>query len=168
MLFRSVEIHGAHGYLIDQFFWHATNRRVDRWGGGDLAARASFGVEIVKSVRRAVGASFPIIFRFSQWKLGDYMAKSIPSPEDLGKLLAPLSDAGVDAFHCSARRWWTPEFEGSPLNLAAWAKKMTAKPTITVGSVSLALEPGDETAKREDIVPFAREHLAAQIGRAHV
>ena len=62
--FDAVEIHGAHGYLIDQFFWHATNRRVDRWGGGDLAARASFGVEIVKSVRRAVGASFPIIFRF--------------------------------------------------------------------------------------------------------
>ncbi|MDD3445791.1 MAG: 12-oxophytodienoate reductase, partial [Zavarzinia sp.] len=43
----------------------------------------------------------------------------------------------VDVFHCSTRRFWTPEFEGSDLNLAGWTKKLTGKPTITVGSVSL-------------------------------
>jgi len=45
--------------------------------------------------------------------------------------------AGVDAFHCSTRRFWEPEFEGSDLNLAGWTKKLTGRPTITVGSVAL-------------------------------
>jgi 2,4-dienoyl-CoA reductase-like NADH-dependent reductase (Old Yellow Enzyme family) len=45
--------------------------------------------------------------------------------------------AGVDVFHCSTRRFWEPEFEGSDLNLAGWAKKLTGKPSITVGSVGL-------------------------------
>jgi 2,4-dienoyl-CoA reductase-like NADH-dependent reductase (Old Yellow Enzyme family) len=51
--------------------------------------------------------------------------------------LAPMSEAGVDIFHCSQRRFWEPEFEGSDLNFAGWAKKLTGKPTITVGSVGL-------------------------------
>ena len=45
--------------------------------------------------------------------------------------------AGVDIFHCSTRRFWEPEFEGSDLNLAGWVKKITGKPTISVGSVGL-------------------------------
>ncbi|NDH40222.1 MAG: 12-oxophytodienoate reductase, partial [Gammaproteobacteria bacterium] len=45
--------------------------------------------------------------------------------------------AGIDAFHCSQRRFWEPEFDGSDLNLAGWVKKLTGMPTITVGSVSL-------------------------------
>jgi hypothetical protein len=51
--------------------------------------------------------------------------------------LRPLSEAGVDVFHCSQRRFWEPEFEGSDLNFAGWTKKLTGKPTITVGSVGL-------------------------------
>mgnify|MGYP006169062005 FL=1 len=49
----------------------------------------------------------------------------------------PLVEAGVDCFHCSTRRFWEPEFEGSDLNLAGWTRKLTGKPTITVGSVGL-------------------------------
>lgn len=162
--FDAVEIHGAHGYLVDQFFWDATNKRADEWGGADLATRARFGVEVTKAVRHAVGADFPIIFRFSQWKLGDYGARSIPTPDDLGKLLNPLADAGVDVFHASSRRFWTPEFSGSDLNLAGWAKKLTGKPTVTVGSVSLHLEPGDETGAREAVDPFNRDHLQTLVG----
>ncbi|RZK50045.1 MAG: 12-oxophytodienoate reductase [Pedobacter sp.] len=54
--------------------------------------------------------------------------------------LNPLADAGVDIFHCSQRRFWEPEFEGSDLNFAGWAKKLSGKPTITVGSVGLTGE----------------------------
>ena len=84
-----------------------------------------------------MGPDFPIILRFSQWKQQDYAAKLAPTPELLAKFLAPLADAGVDIFHCSTRRFWEPEFEGSALNLAGWTRKLTGKPTITVGSVSL-------------------------------
>ena len=63
--FDAIEIHGAHGYLIDQFFWENTNKRTDRYGG-DFVGRTQFAVEIVEACRREVGEDFPIIFRFSQ------------------------------------------------------------------------------------------------------
>lgn len=100
-------------------------------------ARTRFAVEVIQACRRAVGPDFPILFRYSQWKLQDYAARLAATPELLGKFLAPLADAGVDVFHCSTRRFWEPEFEGSPLNLAGWTKKLIGKPVITVGSVSL-------------------------------
>jgi 2,4-dienoyl-CoA reductase-like NADH-dependent reductase (Old Yellow Enzyme family) len=58
--FTAVEIHGAHGYLIDQFFWHPTNQRTDGYGGQTLAERARFAVEIIRAVRKAVGPGLPI------------------------------------------------------------------------------------------------------------
>lgn len=134
--FDGIELHGAHGYLIDQFFWEGTNRRTDRYGG-DMIARTRFAVEVIQACRRAVGPAFPVLLRFSQWKQQDYGARLAATPELLGRFLAPLADAGVDVFHCSTRRFWEPEFEGSPLNLAGWTKKLSGKPVITVGSVSL-------------------------------
>ena len=134
--FDGVEVHGAHGYLIDQFFWEGTNQRTDGYGGS-LENRTRFGVEIVKAIRAAVGENFPIIFRFSQWKQQDYSAKLCQTPKELAIFLDLLSDAGVDIFHASTRRFWLPEFEGSDLNLAGWTKKLTNKPVITVGSVGL-------------------------------
>lgn len=134
--FDGIEIHGAHGYLIDQFFWEKTNHRQDKYGG-NMRARSQFAVEIVQACRKAVGPDFPIIFRYSQWKTGSYQTKLANTPEELSIFLAPLVEAGVDIFHCSTRRYWEPEFDGSTLNLAGWTKKITGKPTITVGSVGL-------------------------------
>lgn len=137
--FDGVEIHGAHGYLIDQFFWEGTNQRTDRYGG-DLVARTRFAAEILQEMRRRVGPSFPLVLRYSQWKQQDYDAKLAESPEELERLLGPLVEAGVDVFHCSTRRFWEPAFKGSDLNLAGWTKRLTGKPVITVGSVSLDQE----------------------------
>ena len=131
-----VEIHGAHGYLIDQFFWEGSNQRTDEYGGS-LANRSRFAIELIRAVREAVGPDYPIIFRFSQWKQQDYAARLVQTPEELAAFLAPLSEAGVDIFHCSTRRFWIPEFEGSDLNLAGWTRQLTGKPTITVGNVGL-------------------------------
>ncbi|ANY70014.1 12-oxophytodienoate reductase [Paenibacillus sp. BIHB 4019] len=134
--FDGIELHGAHGYLIDQFFWEKTNKRTDRYGG-DMLSRTRFAVEIIEACRQAVGPDFPIIIRLSQWKSSEYTAKLASTPEELGQFLAPLVEAGVDIFHCSTRRFWEPEFAGSDLNFAGWTKKLTGKPTITVGSVGL-------------------------------
>nr|WP_202544281.1 NADH:flavin oxidoreductase [Streptomyces sp. SID8382] len=134
--FDGVELHGAHGYLIDQFLWSGTNRRTDGYGG-DPVSRARFAAEIVAACRKAVSAEFPIIFRTSQWKQDHYDVRMAETPQELEALLTPLVEAGVDVFHSSTRRYWTPEFEGSDLNLAGWTKKLTGRPTITVGSVGL-------------------------------
>ena len=135
--FDAVELHGAHGYLIDQFFWDGTNVRGDSWNGS-LPDRARFAAEILRAVREAVGPGFPVIIRLSQWKQQDFDVKLAPDPAALEAWLTPLAEAGADVFHCSQRRFWEPEFEGSELNFAGWAKKVTGKPTITVGSVGLS------------------------------
>jgi len=131
-----VEIHGAHGYLIDEFFWKKSNRRTDSYGGS-LANRARFAAEIIAAARDRTGPDFPIILRWSQWKQQDYKARLVADPQSLEKFLEPLVEAGVDIFDCSTRRYYQPEFEGSDLNLAGWVKKITGKPTITVGNVGM-------------------------------
>ncbi|WP_373371491.1 NADH:flavin oxidoreductase [Microvirga sesbaniae] len=138
--FDAVEIHGAHGYLIDQFLWAGLNKRSDGWGGATLPERSRFAVDVVKAVREAVGEDFVVILRLSQWKQQDFAVKLAKTPEDMEAWLTPLAEAGVDIFHCSQRRFWQPEFEGSDLNFAGWAKKLTGKATITVGSVGLSGE----------------------------
>ncbi|MFE3656569.1 NADH:flavin oxidoreductase [Streptomyces sp. NPDC059165] len=134
--FDGIELHGAHGYLLDQFLWAGTNHRTDAYGG-DPVARTRFAAEIVAAVRERVSPDFPVLFRYSQWKQQDYGARLAETPAELEAILAPLAAAGVDAFHASTRRYWMPEFEGSDLNLAGWTKKLTGKPVITVGSVGL-------------------------------
>nr|WP_285858625.1 NADH:flavin oxidoreductase [Neobacillus niacini] len=136
--FDGIELHGAHGYLIDQFFWEVTNKRNDQYGG-DLGERTKFAADIVRACRKEVGPDFPIVFRFSQWKGTDYQAKLAKNSTELEQLLTPLVEAGVDIFHCSTRRIWEPEFkeEDSSLNLAGWTKRITKKPTIAVGSVGI-------------------------------
>lgn len=57
------------------------------------------------------------------------------------QFLRLLVDAGVDIFHCSTRRFWEPEFDGSDLGFAGWVRKLSGQTTITVGSVGMPDEP---------------------------
>lgn len=139
--FDTCEIHGAHGYLIDQFFWPETNQRQDAYNGLSIKQRSRFAAEIIAAIRAAVGADFPIILRVSQWKQQNYQAKLASNPDEMSDWLLPLVEAGVDILHCSQRRFWEPEFadiDGEHgLNFAGWAKKLTGAATISVGSVGL-------------------------------
>ncbi|MFV3077111.1 NADH:flavin oxidoreductase [Niveispirillum fermenti] len=157
--FDGIEIHGAHGYIVDQFLWDALNRRTDAYGGG-LDGRNRFAVELVTAVRVAIGPDFPLILRLSQWKQQDYAARLATSPDELAAIVQPLAAAGVDVFHCSQRRWWEPEFPGSPLNLAGWVKRLTGRPVISVGSVGLGTpmsvtEHGADASVAFDPAPLA-------------
>jgi 2,4-dienoyl-CoA reductase-like NADH-dependent reductase (Old Yellow Enzyme family) len=134
--FDGVELHGAHGYLLDAFLWAGSNQREDEYGGS-LEKRLRFPLEVVRAVRAAVRPDFPVVFRFSQWKERDYTARIAATPEELGRILEPLADAGVDLFHASTRQFWDAAFEGSPDTLAAWARRLSGKPTIAVGSVGM-------------------------------
>jgi 2,4-dienoyl-CoA reductase-like NADH-dependent reductase (Old Yellow Enzyme family) len=166
--FDVVEIHGAHGYLIDQFFWAPTNARIDRFGGATLKERSRFAAEVVKAVRQAVGPDFPIILRVSQWKQQDYNVKLADTPAAMTDWLVPLVEAGADILHCSQRRFWEPEFptvdgdEG--LNFAGWAKKLTGAATISVGSVGLSGEVIDSFAGKSS-QPASLERLVHRMER---
>lgn len=142
--FDAIEVHGAHGYLIDQFFWAGTNERTDRYGGATLRERARYAAEVIAAMRAAVGPDFPIILRVSQWKQQAYGVRLAETPDLIHDWLMPLVEAGVDILHCSQRRFWEPEFpeiDGDDgLNFAGWVKKLTGTATISVGSVGLSTD----------------------------
>ncbi|HTY94065.1 MAG TPA: hypothetical protein VMC02_09265 [Steroidobacteraceae bacterium] len=181
-----VEVHAAHGYLLDQFLWAQTNQRDDEYGGGSLAERARYPAEIVAAIRAAVGPQFVISFRFSQFKEVDYGAAVADSPEDLRSMLELLRAAGVDLFNVSSRRFHKAEWPDSvhpQFTIAEWVKSMTDAAVMTCGSVGLNVEmfanlfddeePSELTLERDlrfladrvrrgslDLVGVGRMHIA--------
>jgi 2,4-dienoyl-CoA reductase-like NADH-dependent reductase (Old Yellow Enzyme family) len=170
MGFDGVELHAAHGYLIDQFFWERTNLRTDRYGG-NLRNRTRFACEIVQEIHRRTGTDFPVSLRFSQWKYGDYNVRLFQSVNDLAQFLEPLVDAGVDMFHCSTRRYWDAAFSDSDLGLAGWTKKLTDRTVIAVGSVGLGAvydpkaKPNGKTDKNFSEVDYSFDELMRRFDR---
>lgn len=173
--FDTVEIHAAHGFLLDEFFWGGTNLRQDKWGGRTLAERSRFVVEVIRAVKAVIDREAPLLLRISQWKEQDYGIKLADSPAELEAWLAPLLDAGVDMLDCSQRRFWEAEFPGSDLNFAGWVKKVTGVPVITVGSVGLSNDVMSffhgETARRTPLDELVRRFEAGEfdliaVGRA--
>jgi 2,4-dienoyl-CoA reductase-like NADH-dependent reductase (Old Yellow Enzyme family) len=134
--FDGIALHGAHGYLIDNFLWEGTNQRDDRWGG-DRKRRGTFAIEIVRRIRAVVGRGVPIFFRFSQWKQQDFRATLADTPDELAEVLCPLAEAGVDVFDASVRYFNRAAFDGSDLSLAGWAKKVTGKASMAVGGIGI-------------------------------
>lgn len=161
--FDCVEFHGAHQYLLDSFFWDKLNLRDDKWGG-DWEGRTRMACEIIRRTRAKVGADYPLIIRISQWKQIDFDAKAAADPNEFGVWLELLKSAGIDAFHCSQRRFWEPEFEGSSLNCAGWAKRLSGLPTISVGSVGLSGEFTGAYAG-EASEPASLDHLIEMMDR---
>lgn len=179
--FDGVELHAAHGYLPDQFLWQRTNRRDDRYG---IADRSRFLAELIAACRDAVGKTYPIVVRLSQWKSSDYAARLAETPEALQALLAPLVDAGATAFHCSTRRFWEAGFAGEARTLAGWMRHLGGVPVIAVGSMTLASDfkdgksevtggIADSAARGDDVDRAARliadgEFDVIAIGRAPI
>jgi len=132
--FDGIELHGAHGYLLDQFMWERTNRRTDAY-----ADPLRFPTEVVRAVRSVLEPDFPIVYRFSQWKPHHYDVRTASEPAVLERLVLGLESAGVDAFHPSTRRFWEPAFPevDSETTLAGWTRRFTQLPIIAVGSVGL-------------------------------
>lgn len=145
--FDGVEIHGAHGYLPDQFLWVGTNQRSDDYGGS-LRNRLRFAEQLLAACRREAGPDFVLCFRFSQWKQLDYAARIAETPDELDEIVQHLRDAGADLLHCSTRRYWEPVFAGSEMCLAAWARRLSGIPTIAVGSVTLGNDFKSATGKQ--------------------
>lgn len=174
--FDGVEIHGAHGYLVDQFLWELTNRRLDDYGGS-LKERTRFACEVVRAVRNATNRRFPICFRFSNWKLNVYdeRGRIFHQPGDLELFIKLLCEAGVDLFHASSRKFDEPAFSGSPLSLSAWTRRLSGKPTIAVGSVGLTTDfvsdrqgarPGQCSIARLEQSMLQKEFDLIAIGRS--
>lgn len=153
-----IEIHCAHGYLLDQFLWPATNLREDEYGGPDVRNRIRFPAEIAAGIRAACGPDFLISCRFSQWKEHDFAARIVETPDELGVMLGALKDAGVNLLHASTRRFWSPEWQGK--TFASWAQQVSGLPTIAVGSVGLDKDVMETFTTTDEVAHPIAESIA--------
>jgi 2,4-dienoyl-CoA reductase-like NADH-dependent reductase (Old Yellow Enzyme family) len=158
--FSGVEIHGANGYLLDQFLGAHTNLRTDCWGGS-TRARVQLLVDVVNSVRLGIGNAAPVGIRISQGKVNDFASKWPGGEADAELIFGTLADAGVDFIHVTEREAWQPAFEGTGDSLVALARRYAPNVTIiangglhTAQRISQALEAG------ADIVTVGRGALA--------
>jgi 2,4-dienoyl-CoA reductase-like NADH-dependent reductase (Old Yellow Enzyme family) len=160
----AVEIHGAHGYLINQFLSPLSNERTDEYGGSD-ENRARFAIEVVAAVREKVGPSFPVIIRVST----DEVVRGGYELEFMLWLAPLLVQAGVDAIHASVGVSSTPgqltiasmdTDPGFNLFRARALKQVVSVPVIGVGRIN---DPrlADEAIEVEDadLISFGRQHL---------
>ena len=137
--FDGVEVHAGHGYLLDLFFWAATNLRTDRWGGATLPERSRFPLAVMRAVRDAVGPDFAVSMRVSQWKSIDRTARLVETPDELVAWLAPFREV-VDLFNTSQYRYDEPAFRGLDGSLSAWTRRRLGVPTVVAGSVGLSCD----------------------------
>lgn len=162
--FDCVEIHGAHGYLINQFMSPFSNKRNDEYGG-TLINRMRFPIEIVQAVREVVGEDFPIVFRMNT---NDYMDGGIELAEAI-VMAKMLEDAGVDALHCTQGTYASKQAIIAPgfipvMNYsgnAAAIKASVSIPVIAVGRYNdIYMTEAMLSDGKADFVAMARASLA--------
>ncbi len=106
--FTGVQVHAAHGYLLSQFLTPLANRRDDRWGG-DIAARASLLLEVVRAVRAATEPGFCISVKLNS---SDFQQGGFSNEECL-QVVTWLGEASVDLIEISGGNYEKPAMMGS-------------------------------------------------------
>ena len=162
--FGMIMIHGGHGWLLNQFLSPYFNKRTDEYGGS-LENRCRLAIEVLKSVREAVGPGFPIEFRMSGSELfeGGYDLAE-------GVLIAQMIEPYVDIIHVSAGTYQRgfgdthPSMfkeHGCNVYLAAEIKKHVSVPVATLGGLNDPQQMEEIIASgKADIVYMARALLA--------
>ncbi|UIN35076.1 NADH:flavin oxidoreductase [Methylobacterium oryzae] len=158
--FDGIEIHGANGYLIDQFLTEHTNRRGDRWGG-DAHARTAFAVAVFKAVRAKVGGNVPVGIRISQGKVNDFTHKWAGREQDAEAVFGTLADAGLDYIHVTEHDASKPAFEIGQDSLVALARRYAPNLSLLAnGGFQEASKAEAVVEAGADIVAFGKAALA--------
>ncbi len=158
--FDAIEIHGANGYLLDQFLTDYTNTRDDQWGGSTVN-RVRLITETFKAVRAKVGSKTPVGVRLSQGKVNDYQHKWADAERDAEIIFGSLADAGADFIHVTEFEAWKPAFAESGPSLMHLAKRYAPKAVIfangSLHSIEQAMAALDDGA---DMIAIGRGALA--------
>jgi len=158
--FDGIEIHGANGYLLDQFLTDYTNARDDVYGG-DVGARVRFPAEVVTSVSAAVGLEVPVGIRLSQIKVGDNEHEWAGGLADAKVIFASMAMAGADFVHISEFDARRPAFAGIGPSLAAVARSFSGLPVMVAGDLGDAPRAAAVLADGEaDFVAIGKAALA--------
>ncbi|NLA27835.1 MAG: FAD-dependent oxidoreductase [Firmicutes bacterium] len=140
--FDAVEIHGTHGYLINQFLSPYSNRRTDEYGA-TAGGRRRFPLEVYDALRRAVGEDYPVLFRMN----ANEGVQGGITPEEGRDFAKRLEQAGIDALHVSAGVYGSPlpiiaTMYEPPLPLAGYAAAIKDEVQIPVIAVGKIHDPG--------------------------
>ncbi|MDY0921635.1 MULTISPECIES: NADH:flavin oxidoreductase [unclassified Leclercia] len=158
--FDGVEIHGANGYLLDQFFTDYTNQRTDYWGG-DIAGRLRLSLEVIKAVRKRVGQAIPVGIRISQGKVNDFFHKWANGEDDARVVFTLLAESGIDYLHLTEFEAWQPAFPENPVSLVELARKYAPRLTIMAnGSLHDASRAQQVMDMGADLISLGRGALA--------
>jgi 2,4-dienoyl-CoA reductase-like NADH-dependent reductase (Old Yellow Enzyme family) len=160
--FDGLEIHGANGYILDQFLTDYTNNRNDKYGGS-LENRIRLLLEVVEAVREAVGNSFTVGIRISQGKVNDAEHKWSGGVSDAEFIFNKLGEAGVDYIHVTEGQATAPAFENSEYTLVELAKKYGK--TVAIGNGSLEQPEVAESllkSEKADLITLGKGALANQ------
>jgi 2,4-dienoyl-CoA reductase-like NADH-dependent reductase (Old Yellow Enzyme family) len=158
--FDGIEIHGANGYLLDQFLTESTNERTDRWGGNS-AKRMAMHVDVVKAVKRELAGIAPVGIRISQGKVNDFTSKWSGAEADAKAIFSALIDAEVDFIHVTDFEAWQPAFPGGRDSLLTLARRYAPGVAIIANGNLHSVERTEEAlANGADVVAFGRGALA--------
>jgi 2,4-dienoyl-CoA reductase-like NADH-dependent reductase (Old Yellow Enzyme family) len=161
--FDGIEVHGANGYLLDQFLTAATNRRDDRWGG-DVQGRVTLLAEVVAAVKDALaaaGAEVPVGIRISQGKVNDFTSKWPGGEADARVIFGSLAAAGADFIHVTEFEAWQPAFADGGDSLVALARRYAPDvPLIANGGLHDPARAEQVMALGADLVALGRGALA--------
>jgi 2,4-dienoyl-CoA reductase-like NADH-dependent reductase (Old Yellow Enzyme family) len=158
--FDGVEIHGANGYLLDQFLTSYTNQRNDAWGG-DIVQRLRIPERAVRAVRNAVGPEFPVGVRISQGKVNDFTHKWPEGTAGAHRVFATLAGAGIDYLHVTEFESWKPAFDGDSRSLVQLARETApGLPIIANGGLHDPARARELLEQGADIVALGRGALA--------
>ncbi len=163
--FDTIDVHGAHGYFLHQFFSPLTNQRKDSWGGS-LKKRIVFPLQCVTAIRAEVGDAFPIMYRLSAVEL----ATGGITLEDSLVFARELAGAGVDILDVSAGgqldavNITSPDAKqpfGTHANLAGTIKQEVTIPVLAVGKFNtLEVCEGALKQGKADLIAVGRQLLA--------
>jgi 2,4-dienoyl-CoA reductase-like NADH-dependent reductase (Old Yellow Enzyme family) len=131
--FDLIEVHGANGYLLDQFWTAYTNQRTDEYGG-DARNRIRLDEEIIREAIAATNGAVPIGLRLSQSKVNDFEYQWAGGEQDAADIFPVLDAAGMAYVHITEHDA-TAEVFGSGHSLAGLARKHSQRPVIVNGGL---------------------------------
>ncbi|HET9903578.1 MAG TPA: NADH:flavin oxidoreductase [Xanthobacteraceae bacterium] len=150
--FDGIEVHGANGYLPDQFLTTYTNHRTDEYGGA-VENRVRFHCEIMRAVRDAVPPQYPVGVRISQTKVNDLAYAWPGGVDDAAAIFSALAKTGIDFIDVSAHLGCDPVF-GTDESLAGLAKKFSGLTVMANGKLH-------DPAKAEELLSAGQADFAA-------
>jgi len=162
--FDAVEIHGAHGYLVNQFMSPFSNKRTDKYGG-TILNRARFALEVIANIRSKVGDDYPLIYRMS---VNEFVEGGLTT-EDSKVISMLLEDAGINAIHASNGVYASSDKIIPPTAVGhAWSasiseqiKKVVSIPVIAVGRINDPLIAESVLRSNQaDLISMGRASLA--------